>query len=587
MKRKADSYYIHKDSRYKIRQAIENLKDREITIETFLTDYLSGYPSLSRTTFYRVMYDRTVSMGTIKAVEYALNKSGELKDGEKLRYIHKSERKAEQENKNCEVNNTINEDNQDLLTTSEPSNSESLVSTVNSNGRNDHDSDDLCATIQKIQKTIEQRIKEKCGKIRILKMREPISTLELYVNIDIDIDTCNQQKKKRLHLDNIFAKELVKIDNENQPHSQRLIVIGSTGSGKTMLLRRLALSCFQENSFLKEKKHFPIYIRLREYTENKEKIQDLDQYIVSEYNIDISDIHLLSKTGQFLILLDGFDSIESDHKKFVHDQINRFIDRFPYNDYIIACKTEDLIFERFEKVELSPLNDQQIRTLVENRIKVNSPDLSEDQKNELLSQIQNDPELLLIAKNPLLLVLICLICAERRIEGVKKQKWKVIYEAISVLLEGWDREQGITSETQTNFSKTDKAKFLSFVAFRLTQLGRDCLDQQTLEEYILEYIQNILSTHPRLNLQKLYNVQDILTSLESENTLFIKRSDWRYEFPNPIFKDFFTMFFIRREFKSLDRFKSQDIFRQHRTRWERFLKVAESAYPIIFDEEVN
>jgi hypothetical protein len=98
----------------------------------------------------------------------------------------------------------------------------------------------------------------------------------------------------------------------------------------------------------------------------------------------------------------------------------------------------------------------------------------------------------------------------------------------------------------------------------------------------------MLSTHPSLNLQKqLYNVQDILTSLESENTLFIKRSDWRYEFPNQIFKDFFTIFFIRREFKSLDRFKSQDIFRQHRTRWERFLKVAESAYPIIFDEEVN
>ncbi|GCL41312.1 NACHT domain-containing protein [Dolichospermum planctonicum] len=422
MKRKTNSYYFDKDSRDKIIQAMKNLKDEGITKEQFLIKYLSGSPSLSRTTFYRVTSDQTVSMATIKAVEYALNKSKYLKDGEKLGYIHESERKAEQENKNCKVNNTINEDNQDLLTTSEPSNSQSLVSTVNFNGRNDHESDDLCATTQKIQKTIEQRIKEKCGKIRILKMREPISTLELYVNIDIYIDICSQQNKQRLHLDNIFTKELVKIDNENQPHSQRLIVIGSTGSGKTMLLRRLALSCFQENSFLKEKKHFPIYIRFREYTENKEKIQDLEQYIVSEYNIDISDINLLSKTGQLLILLDGFDSIESDHKKFVHDQINRFIDRFPNNDYIIACRTEDLIFERLEKVELSPLDYQQIRTLVENRIKVNSPDLSEDQKNELLSQIQNDLGLLLIAKNPLLLVLICLICAERGIEGVKKQK---------------------------------------------------------------------------------------------------------------------------------------------------------------------
>ena len=96
----------------------------------------------------------------------------------------------------------------------------------------------------------------------------------------------------------------------------------------------------------------------------------------------------------------------------------------------------------------------------------------------------------------------------------------------------------------------------------------------------------MLSTYPNLNPQKLYTVQDIFTSLESEHTLLIRRSDWKYEFPKIIFKHFFAMNYIRSKFKYLDKFKSQDILCEYPDRWKRFLEVAESAYPIIFEDAI-
>ncbi|MBO3458569.1 NACHT domain-containing protein [Aetokthonos hydrillicola Thurmond2011] len=433
-----------------------------------------------------------------------------------------------------------------------------------------------------IQIALKKRIHEKCGTMRVLTMKEPIPTLEVYVNLDIN----SSDNKQRLHLDDNLANELVKRRENDQPHSHRLIVVGSTGTGKTMLLRSLALTCFQENS-LNNKQHLPIYIRLRDYIEKEKTIPALEQYIVSEYDISISDIGLLSQTGQLLILLDGFDSIESNNKENVYNQINKFVDKFPNNDYIISCKNEERIFERFEQIQLCPLDEKQIRSLVDKRIKVKSPYLSEENKNKLLKEIKSDPDLFVIAQNPLLLVLICLTYEKPELKELKKEKWKVIHEAISVLLEGWDREQGITYETETNFSRRDKAKFLSLVAFHLIESGKDCLDRETLEEFIQEYIQKMLSNDPNRNTQKLYTVQDIFTSLESERSLLFRRSDWKYEFPQKIFRYFFAMIFIRTEFKSLDKFKSKDLYRKDPATWKKFLEVAENAYPIIFEDQVT
>jgi|GEM_PF-3596278 len=565
------SYYLDKDSIDVMKQAPSYLR---LTNKAFSDECHIGL-----TTYGRIINGKPVNLNTVEEVEKYFEQNEKLSKMKRLNWIIKPKKRDEQEYKHNNHNlNNIN--NGSIPTIKEPNNLESSFSSIRLNNQHISNDDYLDERIAEIQKTLESKINEKCGKIRVLKMGEPIATLKVYVNIDI----ISKQNERRLYLDNPLASELVRLKKYSEPDSQRIIVVGSTGSGKTMLLRRLALSCFQEKSLLKKKQHFPLYISLRDYIENGEKIPKLEQYIVYEYSIEISDIELLSKTGRLLILFDGFDSINSDSKKFVYHQINAFIDRFPNNDYIISCKSDKHIFERFEQVKLRPLDYKQICSLIKNRIDVKSPYLSEKQENELLKQIDDDKDLLLIAQNPLLLVLICLVYAERGIDGLQKEKWKVIYEAVFVLLEGWDREQGIIYETETNFSKRDKSKFLSFIAFSLTQSGKDRLDQQTLEEYTSEYIQKILSTYPYLTPEKLYTVEDILTSLESEHTLLIRRSDLKYEFSNLIFKDFFTLIFIRSEFKSLEKFESQDMVRQHPTRWERFLTVAKNAYPIIFDD---
>lgn len=164
------------------------------------------------------------------------------------------------------------------------------------------------------------------------------------------------------------------------------------------------------------------------------------------------------------------------------------------------------------------------------------------------------------------------------------KKWDLVRESISIELEEWDLEQGIEYETATNFSRIDKENFLSFVAFHTIQDGKTCLTKETVEEYASQYIQDIQSENPNLNLEHIYGVQNILDSLNLNHTLLVEKNDRRYEFPTIIFKDYFTLKFIRSKFKTLEEFKTNKIVRNHPEKWERFLEIAESAYPVLFGD---
>jgi predicted NACHT family NTPase len=436
------------------------------------------------------------------------------------------------------------------------------------------------SNFSEIYTQLNSEIAERCGKMRVLGMMEHVATSEVFVDLDI----CSEKNKQRLHLDSL-ADELVKLESEDQPHSLRLIISGSAGTGKTMLLRNLALSCFDIDSALHQNKRIPIYIRLREYA-TRNLASELENYIVDEYDIGSDDFKELSKAGKLLILLDGLDSVEIDEKQLIYDRINKLVTKFPDNDYLISCRFEKYIFESFERVHLCPIDDiKQISDFIQKRIKVNSPYLTTDQKDKLIEQIGNKENgLSEIAKNPLLLVLICLTYAKKDLEGLSTDKWDLVRESISIELEEWDLEQHIDYETATNFSKTDKENFLSFVAFRTIQDGKTLLSEETVKEFTSQYINDIWPEDSNLNLEQIYGVQNVLNSLDLNHSLLFRKKDQRYEFPTSIFRDYFTLKFIRSKYKTLENFKSGKIFRDDKTKWETFLENTGNAYSVLFGD---
>jgi predicted NACHT family NTPase len=70
----------------------------------------------------------------------------------------------------------------------------------------------------------------------------------------------------------------------------------------------------------------------------------------------------LLATGQFLILLDGYDELYSDKLRKVTNDLDRFIDRYSKNHYIISSRpgsgTESM--SRFKNHYVEPMKDSEI-----------------------------------------------------------------------------------------------------------------------------------------------------------------------------------------------------------------------------------
>lgn len=99
--------------------------------------------------------------------------------------------------------------------------------------------------------------------------------------------------------------------------SNRIIITGTGGSGKTILMKHLFLDCFNECTYV------PVLLELRELNNNVDSLNDLIKSTLSSFGFDSSDEYLNKsmKEGHFAFFLDGFDEIDNKSQKKVIKEI--------------------------------------------------------------------------------------------------------------------------------------------------------------------------------------------------------------------------------------------------------------------------
>ena len=149
-------------------------------------------------------------------------------------------------------------------------------------------------------------------------------------------------------------KELNKISNN-------VVITGTGGSGKTVLLKHLLLDS------LKEKKQIPVFIELRDYNSYKNTFEDFLIDSILDYNLDVGKKYIRKaiKSEHFLFLLDGLD--EAKIKK--RDKIVKGIDQLTkkYNMHIIMTSRPDgnlSILNHFAELQVSPLSLEKCISLI-------------------------------------------------------------------------------------------------------------------------------------------------------------------------------------------------------------------------------
>ena len=195
----------------------------------------------------------------------------------------------------------------------------------------------------------------------------------------------------------------------------KLVILGATGAGKTTTLLELArvlISRAQKDASLP----VPVLFELGSWKAESGAIADwLIAQLQFKYRISPAVGQKWLAEQKLLPLLDGLDEVETHRQNICIQAINQFVESEFKPKHLVACssfeayKNCDTRFRLQAAVLLKPLTETQIQNY-----------LLEARSRELWYSIEREPELLKLAKVPLLLSMMALAYEDILIESWKR-----------------------------------------------------------------------------------------------------------------------------------------------------------------------
>ena len=348
--------------------------------------------------------------------------------------------------------------------------------------------------------------------------------------------------------------------------SQRIILMGKPGSGKSTFLRYLALTCI-ENKVIEQ--CLPIFISLKILGLQKQQINNFNllNYIKETwqvFGISSEEIDTLAIQGKILVLIDSVETISEEHIQSVLAAIQQFTNIYYQCRVIISCRfaTTINILQGFQIVELADFDEQQVKEFVTKWFTVNNSSLASELnvKHSQFLELLKRPENQLVkelTQTPILLSLLCSVFQNRG--QFPTQLSKLYHEALEILIR---QNESIFSSSLSFKHKITLVSKIAFIAFENETFF---YEKRELINIIINYLQAI--NYPVENL--LLNAENTLQSLIRENGLLIETAKGIYTFSHLSFQEFFI---ARKIVYNLDHSQQQDQLKQlarkiHNPQW--------------------
>jgi hypothetical protein len=360
------------------------------------------------------------------------------------------------------------------------------------------------------------------------------------------------------------------------------IVLGSPGSGKSTVLRWLALKMAQgklspHTPFLETLSpgQIPILIRISDYAsrlsqeENLPFRQFLGQYLREMYPEPSALPNILLDefaAGNCLFLLDGLDEAADDAlRKHVADLIYNFIrdsaSKHPapqnYNRFVISSRIasyESGKLDQFAHYTLCDLSDQQINDF----LKIWCPAVERHQLTlagkvaphaliafserngmihyqQLVETLQKNPNIKRLAVNPLMLTIMALI----QRQGIPLPRRRIdLYRVVTrTLLESWNRDSLHPAIPRDEIQLAEI--MLSNLAYRLHTVS--VLGQEEASEIARQTMAGFY----QLPEDQVSDSTQFIDRLRISSGLFIKAGHDVYSFMHRTFREYFVALYLR------------------------------------------
>lgn len=189
-------------------------------------------------------------------------------------------------------------------------------------------------------------------------------------------------------------------------YSKRTVLVANGGMGKSMLLQRLFVESVSEHT---KTGILPVLIELRNFSEDKDLITDYILKAVNRFDDSFKEKNIrdLLESGKCQILLDAADEIDLSDAKAFQTQLSELVDRYPFNQYVMASRECDMMrsIRGFSKLYLQPFGKAQANELIANLL----PDPEDEElRNEISQYVDGDflKKHQVFATNPMLLTFI-------------------------------------------------------------------------------------------------------------------------------------------------------------------------------------
>ena len=334
---------------------------------------------------------------------------------------------------------------------------------------------------------------------------------------------CVGVQYKNTIIDTSNVTNLLKISN-------KLIITGTGGIGKSILLKHLFLNTIENTEYI------PVLIELRKF--NNIEPKDISLYNAIYQNLSDNGFKLEDEyysyslsEGGYVILLDGFDEVNREKVGKVSEEIKNFTGKYNDNRFVISSRPSDnfIGWNDFHEATACQLTKEQALSLIR------KTEFDETVKNTFYNALDNElfEKYNSFASNPLLLTIMLLTFNNHA--SIPEKLNDFYEEAFATLFNMHDATKDCyVRDIRSSLGCEDFKMIFAYICFKSYFKGEFEFSEARLRDYIQQ-------AKEKFN-DRFFSVDDFQEDLTLSVCMLVK-DGLNYRFTHRSFQEYFAAWY--------------------------------------------